>query len=300
MDGATGIIKSQSNSEPTGDSFWNDNGLGLDVRSRPSPFGSRGALSLSGSIERGDDALTHDLVLRHRELFEVRLARVPADVDQAHRLRYQIYCEETGLLPRSVNPGGMEVDCYDGHAEQALLIHLPTGVAAGAIRLILPDPNERHCDLPAVQQSPALQRLGEGLPLHGTGEISRLCISRAFRQRDEEHDLPTIFAAEDADPARRRRRLTGHILLGLGRAVYAVALKQRLTHLVALMDPGLLRLLNRLGLAFTPIGEPIDHYGLRHPVYCELRPFLKLLYEDRRDVWDVITDGGHLPLTDAP
>ena len=35
-----------------------------------------------------------------------------------------------------------------------------------------------------------------------------------------------------------------------------------ITHIVAMMEPALLRLLRRLGIAFHPLGDPIEHHGL--------------------------------------
>ena len=38
-----------------------------------------------------------------------------------------------------------------------------------------------------------------------------------------------------------------------------------ITHIVGMMEPTLLRLLGRLGIAFHPLGERVEHHGIRQP-----------------------------------
>ena len=55
---------------------------------------------------------------------------------QAYRLRYKVFCETLGWMPR--NPSGLEVDQYDQSAESVGLFE-ESGTLVGMIRFIPPD-----------------------------------------------------------------------------------------------------------------------------------------------------------------
>src|ERR1700704_1801874 len=55
----------------------------------------------------------------------------------AQRIRYQVYCVEHAH-ENSDNPDGMEMDEFDSHAAQSLLIYRATNAALGTVRLIFP------------------------------------------------------------------------------------------------------------------------------------------------------------------
>ena len=93
------------------------------------------------------------LVENFLQYFKVIYACTPELEGIAHRIRYQVYCEEFGFENPLECLDGYERDEMDVCAEQALLIHVPTGDAVGCTRLIgsrgLPSsgvfPFEQHC-----------------------------------------------------------------------------------------------------------------------------------------------------------
>ena len=76
------------------------------------------------------------------ELFNRYLSVVPADtpslLDQAFRLRFQVYCVERGFENPADHPDGRERDRDDDRSLHSLLIDRATGSAVGTVRLILP------------------------------------------------------------------------------------------------------------------------------------------------------------------
>ncbi|MGH8585199.1 MAG: PEP-CTERM/exosortase system-associated acyltransferase [Gammaproteobacteria bacterium] len=90
-------------------------------------------------MDRDPDLLTH-----FRKYFEILRADTPALLEEAFRLRYQVYCQE-GCLPGFDPldyPDGLERDIYDyeHRSVHCLLRHRPTGSNAGTVRLVLADP----------------------------------------------------------------------------------------------------------------------------------------------------------------
>jgi N-acyl amino acid synthase of PEP-CTERM/exosortase system len=60
------------------------------------------------------------------------------------------------------------------------------------------------------------------------------------------------------------------------------------------MEPMLLRMLDRMGIHFRPIGPVVNHHGLRQPSWCYIPTVLEELRFEHRDYWEVVTNGGEL------
>src|SRR5690606_27539057 len=113
----------------------------------------------------------------YNQFFYYRIARTPEDIAAAHRLRYEVYCEETGFLPKEEHPDGLERDEYDSHSVQSVLFYQPLNLPAGTVRVVCPKADADGCALPARMAAPGLDHLPEKiLPRGRTGEISRFSI----------------------------------------------------------------------------------------------------------------------------
>ncbi len=234
----------------------------------------------------------------YRRYFDVVPANTPELLEQAYRLRYEVYCVENAFENPAEHPDGLERDEFDTHAVHSLLIHRDTGQVAGTVRLILPD--RRH-PLPITRLcSDPLLRNPLVLPPDRTVEVSRFAVSKSFRRRATDKpvvDGGFIEARKLADPP--DRRVIPHITLGLMKAVTQMSVEHGMTHLCAVMEPALLRLLARLGIHFTPIGPLVDHHGTRQPCYGELSAILAGIRDQRPEASEVITDRGRLWKPDA-
>ena len=77
------------------------------------------------------------------ETFSQYFDVVPVETDdqlrQALQLRYQVYCLETGFEDIEMHSSGLEQDEFDVRAVHSLLIHRPSGLVAGTVRLVLPN-----------------------------------------------------------------------------------------------------------------------------------------------------------------
>jgi N-acyl amino acid synthase of PEP-CTERM/exosortase system len=122
-------------------------------------------------------------------------------------------------------------------------------------------------------------------PPRGTAEISRYAVSKMFRRREGE----THYAdASFFDVAEHSRRLAPHITLGLMRAVGRLAWEHGMTHVCAVMAPPLLRLLERFGMSFVPLGPLVEHHGLRQPCVAECESLLAGLAARNSDYFRVV------------
>ncbi|WP_282604506.1 PEP-CTERM/exosortase system-associated acyltransferase [Pelagibius sp. Alg239-R121] len=226
--------------------------------------------------------------------FETKPAITAEEIEQAHRLRYQVYCVENPFEDPAGNPNEMEMDEYDPHSVHSLLIHRPTQTTMGAVRLILPAKASAY-RLP-IQDVWQTERIP--FPEETTAEISRYAISREFRRRaGEERYADVNWAKSEDSPVERKkleRRVLPHITLGLMKSVLRMCIEHDITHVCAVMEPALIRLLHRFGLEFEPIGPVVNYHGRRQPCYAALETLLKTSREARREFWEVGTDDGQL------
>jgi len=186
--------------------------------------------------------------------------------EAAWRIRYQVYCVENPFEDPSAQADGMERDEYDAHSKQAVLFYQGIN-PVGCVRLVLPYDRDGVRQLPIKGLlAPEHQRRLESYPAASIAEISRYAVSKNFRRRAGEQMYPDVGSLNEADA----RRLIPHISLGLFRAVARLAAEHEVTTVCAAMVPALLRLLERFGLDFEPLGPPIEYHGLRQPCLADV------------------------------
>jgi len=208
-------------------------------------------------------------------MFDEHFEAVLADSEEGRRihfrLRYQVYCEETGFEDPAIYPDGMERDEWDPYSVHFLVRLRRTGEWIAAMRVVLPEapdfPVERQCEL--------RQREVRALPREATAEVSRLCMVSHFRRRGPEQDHP--YELGDL-PIRglagfmrgRERRREPEILLGLLRAARAYSREHRIHHWYLLVTPPLTRILRRVGIHLERVGPLCLHRGKRYPFLADL------------------------------
>jgi N-acyl amino acid synthase of PEP-CTERM/exosortase system len=235
------------------------------------------------------ESSAESLLERFNLYFETMHADTPALLQQAHALRFRVYCLEMGTEDAAAFPDGLERDAFDTHSVHSLLIHRPSQAAMGTVRLVLPVAGARETSF-AVQglsDHPAL-RDGTAFPLHSTAEVSRFCISNAFRRRASD----TLYDGAD-EPANSADRRSGPLMrLGLIQALVGMSIRYGITHWCAVMEPTLLRMLDAMAIRFSPIGPPVEHHGLRQPCSCDIAEALAAVKREHPSYWDILTRAG--------
>jgi N-acyl amino acid synthase of PEP-CTERM/exosortase system len=235
-----------------------------------------------------------DLLERFNHYFETALADTPALLQQAHTIRFHVYCLETQFEDATAFPDGLERDAFDSHSVHGLLIHRASAQAMGTVRLVLPlaDAPQTSFAVQAVSAHPAL-RDGTAFPLPSTAEVSRFCISRSFRRRATD----TLYAEPNAESDSSFDRRSGPLVrLGLIQALVRMSARYGITHWCAVMEPTLLRMLDGMAIRFSPIGPLVEHHGLRQPCSCNVAEVLRAVKQEHRSFWEVLTCGGTIQL----
>jgi len=238
--------------------------------------------------------LPHDLLTHFTQYFEIVRADSPDLLEQAFRLRYQVYCQE-GLLPGFDPldyPDGLERDIYDyeDRSVHCLLRHRLTGTNAGTVRLVLADRVRPDAPFPielAAGEHIDRDYLSKFCAARGTiGECSRFILARRFRSRRGEHQWADGLAEEepDADRGSAERRILPHPVLGLIKAVMIMCWEQQVHYLYTAMEPRLDRRLRQFGLELRPVSPLIEYHGPVRAHRGFVPEFLALVHKLRPEV----------------
>ena len=205
----------------------------------------------------------------------VQLADTPAQVQEALRLRHQVYCLERGYEP---GQDGIETDAYDAHSSHVVLRLAACGTVIGTARLILPRAAKRSDSFP-MQAVCAGERFS-ALPFLDTAEISRFSLSK------ERRGMSTAA--------------TSLSRLALVRGLVQLSQQEGITHWCAVMERTLLRLLRASGIHFEHMGPLVEYHGLRQPAFCDLGAMLRRMAQEQPEIWDSVTaNGAFAPFAEA-
>ncbi|MBI4847320.1 MAG: GNAT family N-acetyltransferase [Nitrospirae bacterium] len=231
--------------------------------------------------------------------FAVKIVSAEKELTDIYRLRYKVYCLEWGFEKPEDHLSGILTDSYDDKA-----IHFaardPAQKIVGGVRLIIDSgegfPIERYCELDINKDE---------LPRDAIAEISRLVIHRDYRRRaedkfiygpDEERRSIGSFTyptyqyapinksysrrfedrhkrqpAQRASTSNNERRVRHELIINLYKAIYQESKRRNINYWYAVMTKGIVLLLNKFGLKFEAIGDPVDYHGIRTPYLADIK-----------------------------
>ncbi|WP_137936284.1 PEP-CTERM/exosortase system-associated acyltransferase [Chitinivorax sp. B] len=198
-------------------------------------------------------------------------------LQESFKLRYQVYCLEKNFLSASHFENGKECDRYDRDSVHFAAIDQFEQVV-GTIRLVGEHthryPLQEHCQL----SIPAIP--------HSAVEISRLAVSKNYRRRasDDDYGASNDYVSMPVHVKESNARMRPEIVMGLYKAVFQCCRQHQIKYLLAAMESGLLRLLNRMGMGFMPIGPEVDYYGPVRPYMLSIDEYERSLRVMRPDL----------------
>jgi N-acyl-L-homoserine lactone synthetase len=212
--------------------------------------------------------VTDSIAVAKKEL-SVEIAHTSEQILEAKRLRYRVYCQERGFEP-GVND--IEQDEFDEQSRHVLVRSRHHGEVYGTVRVAL-------ChEINPFSRFPMEQLVGgsvlASLPRARTGEVSRFALTRA---------------RTGLSPA-----ASALLRVCLMQGIVQIAGEEGLTHLCALMEKTLLRLLQATAIHFRPIGPAFEHRGLRYPSIWSIGEGLSRARHENARIWSYITANGTL------
>ncbi|MCK4623188.1 MAG: PEP-CTERM/exosortase system-associated acyltransferase [Desulfuromonadales bacterium] len=192
-----------------------------------------------------------------------------AQIEEIYRLRFKVYCLECGYENACDYLNQLEMDEFDPVSTHFSACETHTGKVVGTARIILPS----KLGFPALNHFTIDRNLVPDISPELVGEISRLAISKEYRQRMVDKAIygnNVISLLDEKEKRDWRKRFEIELVTGLYHCIYAEGIELGLTHLYAVMSQGLYALLQRWGLTWKPIGPPLDYHGIRRPYVASI------------------------------
>ncbi len=226
---------------------------------------------------------------------------IPAESDElkneVYKLRYQVYCIETGFENSTTFANEMESDEFDQQSVHYLIRHRESGIYAATTRLILPNKNNLNKLFPIeIYSSIENHEELKGIQRYYLAEASRFCVSKAFKRRKTDYQRSLTGIAPDSEwgdnTAQQEKRTYPHISIALYACAIKMSHENNIHYWYAIMEPALMRFFVTLGVNFRAIGPETDYHGRRIPCVIKISDMLKGVYEKSPMVWAMMTSGG--------
>ena len=216
--------------------------------------------------------------------FEAFLADNEPARETHYRLRYQVYCRDQGWEDTLRFPDQMERDEYDAFSAPFLVRRRRSKGWIATMRLIRMPLEE----LPVSRYT----RFPPGrLPVTAADrmvEFSRLCVVKKYRRAPRRRisgEMPTLREPRDPDDsflASGYRTSESWIFLGLIRAGWQWSVENDIGYWMFFIADALARVIQRSGFGIEPMGDEVEHRGLRRPYLVDLeRSMAKMVREDK-------------------
>jgi N-acyl amino acid synthase of PEP-CTERM/exosortase system len=215
------------------------------------------------------------------QYFEVFLADNREGKDINYRLRYQVYCLETGYEDPARYPDKREIDAFDEHAVHFIARSRSTGEWIAALRLVIrPFDSLPMNAFASVDFNFLSKEITEDIRSGRTSlctEVSRLCVVSSFRRRAPERNTPYQLSynpdrdtppSNTSDPAERRK--APWLMLGLINAARDYSETHHIRYWFFLVAEALARIMEGLGFGLTTVGPVCEHRGKRRPYFRDL------------------------------
>jgi len=195
--------------------------------------------------------------------FETVLADTPTAKDIHYRVRYKVFCEETGFEDATRFPDGRERDEFDEHATHFIVWDRLERQWVGAMRLARADHQPMPCEVICDANLKGLDRRRPR-----SVEFSRLCVLGQHRRAESAFrfglkapdgyphgpEIPVFFRQEEYE-----------VFLRLLRASFAWGKSNAVDYCYFIVTRALTRVLQRFGIPLERVGSPVEHRGVRTP-----------------------------------
>lgn len=234
------------------------------------------------------------------EYFEAFLADNLEGKEINYRIRYQVYCVETGYEDPSGYPEKREIDGFDEHAVHFIARSRLTGEWIAALRLVVRPfdslPMNAFANVDFSFLSDEITRDIRTGRTSLCAEVSRLCVVSSFRRRAPERNTPYQLSydpdkdpppANTTDPSERRK--APWLMLGLINAARDYSETHNIRYWFFLVAEALARITEGLGFTLTKVGERCEHRGTRRPYFRDLHAHYENIAERLPIVYRMFT-----------
>lgn len=198
--------------------------------------------------------------------------------NQCHRVRYDVYCEQQGLLT-TVNKERLERDGLDAQANHNLICYTSTQTAVATSRLLFDDmPIYTYVDNALLPQK------------EHCVELSRYCVDHV-KMGSIIESIKTL----NPELGLKLKRLGVLVLSSaLMKLNMAKCLNEGRPYLLGITEQRLIKKMNILGLTMEPIGPEVEYLGTRQPFLFSIEKTFDQMKKRNTDLWCFLTNKGEL------
>lgn len=231
------------------------------------------------------------------EYFEIVPALSKELKRDVYKLRYQVFCCQTGIFNVDDYPDGIEYDEFDAHSLHFLIRHRASGMYVATTRLILPDinnidkpfPLQLYCKIDNYELLNTIDR-------SNLGEASRFGISKEFKKRKNESGTLTGINSGNLDNHELftavERRVLPHLCFALISCLIKACYENNIDYFFSALEPAFFRFLASSGINFTKLGPLVDYHGGRWACIIKVSDLLDGVWEKDKSLWAMLTDNG--------
>jgi N-acyl amino acid synthase of PEP-CTERM/exosortase system len=214
----------------------------------------------------------------YNKYFEVFLADTPEGKSINYRVRYQVYCLETGYENPNDFPEKKESDEADEHSVHFIARARATGTWIAAMRLVTGSLHELPISqFATIDPALLLQHTGAGSldDFRRCAEVSRMCVISQYRRRAHERNVPHQVPwnpddDEAGEKANQERRKAPWLMLALLHSGRVYSEEQHIPYWFFLAAGSLARIVKGLGMKLDQTGPACEHRGIRYPFVANM------------------------------
>ncbi|HHM06296.1 MAG TPA: PEP-CTERM/exosortase system-associated acyltransferase [Gammaproteobacteria bacterium] len=211
--------------------------------------------------------------------YEVIIANDDLGRQIHYRLRYQVFCLETGYENPEAFPNREEKDEWDACSQHFLVRDRESKQWVATMRLILP--SERMLPI----ETRAALDAGAVPPLEQCAEISRLCVVGQFRKRLRTGVScePLVPGESWAEPELAALRCSAQVLRALLPVTLRYSRSRGINYWYMFTTKALARIVTRaLPMDLRQVGSPAWYRGERLPYLVDVRKVIHALASEQR------------------
>lgn len=230
---------------------------------------------------------------------------VPATTDElkleAYKLRYQVYCLETGfeatedcrfMLDAMGRRVYFEADEFDSRSVHYLIRHKSSQIYVATTRLILPNSQDLDAPFPIEMHCELREKIIHRDIRKQLGETSRFAVSRDLKRRLEGTNSSHVPGKTSLGNENLEHMTQRYLSMGLIACLIQATRRYGIHHCYAVMEQALLRMLHRYGIHFAPIGPATEYHGLRVPCLINVNEMVASIERTHHHIWELITNRG--------
>jgi len=226
-------------------------------------------------------------VALNKQLFDEHFEVFVADTEESRKInfkiRYAVFCEESGMDNSELFPEQMEWDEADAYSVHFIVRNRYSGKWVAAMRLV----QKNHADFPFAERCIPKSGIAKEQAMFDSVELSRCCVVKDGRQIETPSLAKNTFSGSNNVIHLKDFKLDGRsIILSLYRAAALYSSKNNIDSVNLFLTQAMVIYAMQQGFEMNLIGTPSQQRGERSLYKFNVNNFLKNISSAKDGVQD--------------